>query len=428
MASTLYIQLPPRTVADKLGGWGEQSFSYCLASAEKNILQQGRHAFANLQSLVHQADQTVLLVSASDVNFLQVAVPPMPFAKLKAAIPNLLEEQLLTESADLLFVPSPPVKGQCYVAVVTRSWIEQIFGFGVQLGATKVSAFALSDSLSQHAEIATILIESVPAESQIFEISVRSADQIASGLSIDVPNAAIDQSHTVQQIIAAINILAPQEALQIYVEPSLETALRQVFIAPNDGSRQVQLASLDWKSKIGGVSNRSIDLLAFLSSDGKQSFDWLKWRWSVSMIVFMVMVSLFALNWKWWSLQREANTIRDSIQATYQSAFPKEPASRDPLFQMQQKINAAKKVAGQSSSDDFLVLSAQFAMAWDQLNPAQPASTVTSVEYRERSLFVTPKSMADVRVEQLRPLLKERNLKLEVKDGSLKVFSDVGGM
>ncbi|MBC3872251.1 type II secretion system protein GspL [Undibacterium flavidum] len=428
MASTLYIQLPPRTVADKLGAWSEQTFSYCLASAEKNILQQGRNAFANLQTLVQQAGQTVLLVSASDVNFLQVAVPPMPFAKLKAAIPNLLEEQLLTDPADLVFVPSPPVKGQCYVAVVARVWIEQVLGLGVQLGAARVSAIALSDSLNQHADMATVLVESVQTERQIFEIAVKSPEQIASGLSIDVPGTVTDHTQVVQQIFAAVNILAPQASLQVYAEPSLEATLRQLFVEHDSETRQVQVAPLDWKSKIGGVSNQSIDLLAFLNSDGKQSFDWLKWRWSISLIAFMILISLFALNWKWWSLRREANTIRDSIQATYQSAFPKEPASRDPLFQMQQKINAAKKLAGQSSNDDFLVLSAQFAQAWDQLVPAQATATVTSIEYRERSLFVTPKNLAEVPVEKLRALLKERNLKLEVKDGLLKVFADVGGV
>lgn len=428
MASTLYIQIPPRTVVDGLGVWSEQTFPYCLASAEKNILQQGSLAFLNLQALAQQADHTVLLVSASDVNFVQVAVPPMPFAKLKAAIPNLLEEQLLADSADLIFIPSPPVKGQCYVAVVARTWMEQVLGLGTLLGATRISAFALSDSLHQHTAMTTVLVEAVQAERQLYEIAVKNAEQIASGLSIDAPKTFTDHSQLAQQIFAAVNILAPQDDLQIYAEPSLESALRQLFTAQENESRQVQFAPLDWKSKIAGVSNLSVNLLASLNSDSKQSFDWLKWRWTISLISVMILISLLALNWKWWSLRREANTIRDSIQSTYQSAFPKEPASRDPLFQMQQKINAAKKLAGQSSNDDFLVLSAQFAQAWDQLLPAQPSASVTTLEYRERSLFVTPKNLAEVPIDQLRALLKERNLKLEVKDGLLKVFVDVGGV
>lgn len=428
MASTLYIQLPPRTVADGLGSWEEQTFSYCLASADKNILQQGRHAFSVLKSLVGQADETVLLLAASDVTFLQVTVPPMPFAKLKAAIPNLLEDQLLTESTDLLFVPSLPIKGQCHVAVVSLTWIEQVLGFGAQIGAARVSAFALSDTLPVLPETTTVLVDTVYTDRPVYEVAVRNLAQLTAGLTIDARPTNGDPSQVAQQVFAAIAILAPKANLQVYVESSMESALRATFATSAADERLVQIAPLDWKSKIDGASNRSIDLLAPLKSEGKQSFDWYKWRWSLALIAVMIFISLSALNWKWWSLRREANNIRDSIQATYQSAFPKEPASRDPLFQMQQKINAAKKLAGQSSNDDFLVLSAQFAQVWDQLIPAQAVASVVSVEYRERSLFVTPKNLVEVPVDQLRTALKERNLKLEVRDGLLKIFVDVGGV
>jgi general secretion pathway protein L len=425
MASTLYIQLPPRAVADALGAWGDQTFSYCLASAEKNVLQQGRHAFSKLQEISKDAAQVILLVSASDVSLLHVAVPPMPFAKIKAALPNLLEEQLLADPADLLFVAIPPVDGFCAVAVVVRAWMEQVLGLGTQLGAGKISAFAISSCMTHQAEMSTVLIEAIAANHQIYEVAVKDADQRTSGLSVDAQGMDLTDPTLIQQIHNAVEILAPQEKLLFLVEPALEPLLQE-FAATKD--RQVQFASLDWKAKIAGVSNQTLDLFSSLNLEGKHSFDWYKWRWTMSLLMAMLLISLFALNWKWWSLRSEANMIRDSIQATYQNSFPREPVSRDPLFQMQQKINAAKKLAGQSSNDDFLVLSGQFAQAWDQFVPSQGVASVSSIEYRERSLFVTPKNLAEVPIEPLRAALKERSLKLDVKDGLLKISVEVGGV
>ncbi|MBC3805918.1 hypothetical protein H8K52_01000 [Undibacterium seohonense] len=424
MASTLYIQLPPKVVADTLGGWDSQTFSYCLASAEKNILQQGRHAFSTLQELSKDAGQLVLLVSASDVSFLRVAVPPMPFAKIKAALPNLLEEQLLADPADLLFVATPPVDGFCGVAVVVRSWMEQVLGLGTQLGAGRISAFAMSESTMQHDDMSTILIESEATNYRMLEVTVKSADQIASGLCIDVQNMDLHDPSLIKQIQNAIDVLAPKANVLFYVDSALQTCLQNVDVH----ERQVKFSNLDWKSKIGGISNQTLDLFSSLNLEGKHSFDWYKWRWTMSLLMAMLLISLFALNWKWWSLRREANSIRDSIQATYQNSFPKEPASRLPLFQMQQKIDTAKKLAGQSSNDDFLVLAAQFAQAWDQLVPTQNVSTVANMEYREHSLFVTPKNLSDVPLEQLKSALKERGLKSDVKDGAIKISVEAGGM
>ena len=199
MASTLYIQLPPRAVADTLGAWGDQTFSYCLASEEKNVLQQGRHAFSNLQELSKDAAQVILLVSASDVSFLHVAVPPMPFAKIKAALPNLLEEQLLADPADLLFVATPPVDGFCAVAVVVRAWMEQVLGLGTQLGAGKISAFAISSCMTHQAEMSTVLIEAIAANHQIFEVAVKDADQRTSGLSVDAQGMDLTNPILIQQ-------------------------------------------------------------------------------------------------------------------------------------------------------------------------------------------------------------------------------------
>ena len=142
----------------------------------------------------------------------------------------------------------------------------------------------------------------------------------------------------------------------------------------------------------------------------------------------IVLIVIVGLNTEWWKLQREYDAVRNSITTTYKTAFPNETVIRDPLAQLQQKMNAARKLTGQSSSDDFLVLDAQFAQVWDLVVGAQMSATVSNVEYREKSLWVTPKSSADLPVDRLRAALKEKNLSLDVKEAVLKVSVETGGV
>lgn len=428
MASTLYLQLPPRLVADRLGAMGAQIVAYCQTSADKNILHQGRDALSVIKDRVADVDELILLVSASDVNFIELAVPPMPFAKLKAALPNLLEEQLLTDPSDLLFVPSPPVNGKCTVAVVAKSWMEELLQVSEQFGARKVAAFALSDCLPLPTDFTTVLVEMVAADDRTCEISVKGAGQIRLGLTIDSQGKGFADKDFVSQVYTAIQILAPHQNWQLFAPTELESSLTQFISTDQTTPQQTQFNRPDWKNKIGKPSNQTIDLFSTLNSEGKNSIDWQKWRWTIILLVTMSVLSLLALNWQWMNLRREADMIRDSIHGIYQTAFPREPVSRDPVFQMQQKINHAKKMAGLSGNDDFLVLSAQFAAAWGQVVPGQAGATVNSIEYRERSLIITPKNLAEVPVDQLAALLKERGLKLDVKDSVLKLTVDMGGV
>ena len=108
---------------------------------------------------------------------------------------------------------------------------------------------------------------------------------------------------------------------------------------------------------------------------------------------------------------------------TYRMSFPKETVILDPLAQMQQKINLSRKIAGQSTQEDFLVLAAQFAQVWDMaIAGKQPAPSVVSMEYKEHSLFVKTKSTGLLPLEQLRTGLQEHVLILvSSTDGVLQV-------
>ena len=464
MASTLYLQLPARAataVTAAVGTfsttgadaqWREFLFPYCVASAEKNILQQGKLGLAALSSLAKDFTQVVVLVSASDVTMLKVTVPPMPFAKLKLALPNLLEEQLLADPADLLFIAAPPVDGSCVVAVVSRSWMEQLSRLCESFPVRKISAYSIApvlpadlpidlssntkDSQSLNANLNTrlnttktsVLIESMQDTHEGFDLSVYTQGQQAAGLYLDVSHSASHPEAFNDAIWNALQLFAPQGDLTIYVEPSLTPALQKntALFQDTTQERTVHFLPIDWKCKLASISSRSLDLFSSLQLEGKKTFDWMRWRWSLILGTCAVLVTVLGLNWEWWTLQRESDLIRASLLSSYKTSFPNETVIRDPLAQMQQKINTAKKLTGQSSNDDFLVLSGLFAQAWEQTLGALPVASVAAMEYRERSLYVTPKNMADVPLDRLRSGLKERSLILDVKEGILKISVDTG--
>ncbi|WP_244786256.1 type II secretion system protein GspL [Cupriavidus pauculus] len=107
MSTTLYVRLPHRP-HDQPQPWqfGEMPFALVRASVgEKNrraglphapeLLREG-HA---LPAAMPAADRLVLIVAASDVLLTAAMVPPLPPARLRLALPNLVEDMLATDAA-----------------------------------------------------------------------------------------------------------------------------------------------------------------------------------------------------------------------------------------------------------------------------------------------------------------------------------------
>ncbi len=445
MASTLYLQLPSKSVAASLEAWTDHAWHYCVA-ADKQVLESGHKNIAALVALGVNVQRLVLLVAACDVSFFSVKVPPIPFAKIKLALPNLLEEQVLSEPSELLFIPSPPVDGACQVAVVAKSWMEQVFAAVRVLGINHVNAYSVSEVMGGAEELAILAVEAPVPGQALFDFAVRPAiapktEESASsemvlpaGLSLDLRVFRQDQDtqHLTQSLSAAVQqavqLLMPEGDFVLLVDTPMEQALQGDAGLADLQPRLQKIHKFDWQTKIAGLSQTSLDLFANLRVEGKNSLDWKRWRWSMGLFSLIVLVVILGLNSEWWKLQREYDAVRNSITTTYKTAFPNETVIRDPLAQLQQKMNAARKLTGQSSSDDFLVLSAQFAQVWDAVLGAQMSATVSSVEYREKSLWVTPKSASDVPVDRLRAALKEKNLSLDVKEAVLKVSVETGGV
>lgn len=421
MASTLYIQMPPKSVADTTVGWQDHAFPFCLASADKRPMQHGRQNLNDLKELARSANQTILLVASSDVSFFDVEVPPMPIQKLRTALPNLLEEQLLVDPSELLFVCGNPVNSRCTVAVVGRIWTEALLAAAQVLDARKLSAYPLALSLPQDPDTASVAIEHVlGAEDQIM-LSVKLSSQSCAGLTLSLGRS---ESANVGTALSSIGLFCRGRNLKLFVENSMLLPTQKAVEANSLDVNIIQVEVLDWSHKIAADLPPLLNLFSLLVQENQASFDWPKWRWTVALTACIGLVSVFGLNFEWFRLKSEASALNGSLLATYKNLFPQENSLRDPLLQLQQKIEQSKRMAGQSTEEDFLVMSGQLAQAWQTAHPQ--GIQLANLEYKDRSLIAKPKNVGEVQVDNLRSALREYSLKLEVKDGNYKIWRDDG--
>ncbi|WMW79093.1 type II secretion system protein GspL [Undibacterium cyanobacteriorum] len=427
MASTLFIQIPPRVVVEEQSDWRESAFAFCLASTERHLQQHGRQNLQDLISIARSASQVVLLLASSDVALFSVEVPPMSPQKLKAALPNLLEERVLEDTADLIFASTPIVDGQCTVAAVQRAWMESLYALVSVLEPRKVAAFPLAFGLPLVNEMASVLLEPAGSHGSNLLVSIKTNAAEVAGLALQAQEESVSSS-SLLEILKTVSILSKGLPLELALDNHLQHAFDGIDETHKHELQIVRQFNADWSTKISSEFPHSLNLLAELVAENSVSFDWPKWRWSIGLAAAILLCGLFGLNWEAYQLRSEATALNASLRTNYQQLFPNETGLRDPILQLQQKINQSKKLAGQSTDDDFLVLSGQLALAWQSAHPQQQGAPLASMEYRERALFIKPKNSNDIQLDALRSALREQGLKIDAKDGLYKVSRNEGDL
>jgi general secretion pathway protein L len=441
MANTLYIALPSRAVANDTPDWVTLVWPFALANTEGKILQQGKNSLANLKSLASSANQVVLLLAASDVTLMTVPAPPMAYSKLKMALPNLVEDQLLNDPADSVLVCTTVENGHCSVAAVDKKWMQVLFQSTQVLGVRKLSAYALSCTIQAAEQGVAALLE---GDAHSLELTLRSSAKMGSGITLKPQkssgggvDAAVDGNNmeSVQEVLQFLMLMVPEGSIRLALPAAMMPAYQTLLESDQalfELAARLQLSASDWSYKIAGLKvaghfTQSLDLMAPVALQSQSSFDWSRWKWSFRLAVALAAVWLLGLNLDALHLKQQADGLRSAMVNTYRQNFPKESTVAYPLIQMQQKIGTAKKLAGQSAPGDFLVLAAQFGQSWERAllaNPTASAAAIVSMEYRNQKLFVKVNSMALVPLEQLRAQLRDQSLALlSAEDGVLQLAS-----
>ncbi|PWK31885.1 type II secretion system protein GspL [Cupriavidus plantarum] len=142
MSTTLYVRLPQRP-HDQPQPWQLGAMPFALVrtpvvdksrrvgeASAPDLLREGHASVSELPA----ADRLVLIVAASDVLLTHAMVPPLPPARLKLALPNLVEDALATDAQPCHIAigpglePGAPPRGarRRLLMVADRAWLRAV--------------------------------------------------------------------------------------------------------------------------------------------------------------------------------------------------------------------------------------------------------------------------------------------------------------
>ncbi|WP_338846601.1 type II secretion system protein GspL [Massilia sp. W12] len=401
--TTLYIRHPARANAE------HSACAFALVHENGAVQREGSEKLANLGGLMQSAKRVVLLLAAADVSLLRCKLPALPAAKLKLALPNLVEEQLLGSlSEQIVLAQSGPADadGMHLVAVVNKTWLTQVQQQLRALGAQRISAFPAQLCAGLSADAA--LVESSGANSAELTLVPAGAPAFGFGVLADSPARLLEEvQHSLRQLL-------PQQARVV-----LPSGLLQDWQgALSDAGWQVQ--GDDWKRWIDGARACKLDLMAGVAGGGGAGVQWAQWRWPLTLLGVVALVHIAGLNVEYLRAKREAQQLRQSINQTFRSAFPNEPI-QDPVLQVRKKIDAGKAAAGIAAPDDFTTMSAAFGEALSAVAASRKVAGIASIEYKERSLHIKFKDDGEAPEADMKAALAARHLNLTANGRSWQV-------
>lgn len=405
MASTLFIALPTRHVLQSEADWSSLALPFAVWSDQNQLVQQGAQPLAQLQALAVSVKRLTFLLAAADVSLISVQAPPLTPAKLRLALPNLLEEQLIGDPSESVMLPLASQDGKLSVAVCDRQWLQKL--------AQRIHSWPLRSVQACPAQLAATSIAgecNLLAEQLHGSYGLIARTGQNSGLGMQFDDWA--------GLFAAAEMIAADQAVNLYVPGAQQAGCQQAL--GEFGEHRIHLKTLDWAQRLGGLAATPPDLLAEIGDARRSRFEWKVWRTPVLLASAVLALNLLALNLDWLMQKRTAAGLRTLISQTFQASYPNATVL-EPVMQMRQNVNGSRRLAGQFASDDLVVMTARFTLAWDKVMAGKPAN-IAVIDYKDHALNVKPKSLTAVPIDELRRALNEQSLKLDAgPDGVLHI-------
>lgn len=408
--STLYIRMPSKAAAENAGHWTGLPCPYAVAADNGRVETSGVEPLSSLSAEVARAQRVVLILAASDVGILQVQVPPISAARLRAALPNLVEDQLISDPAECVLVASGS-GGVRTVGVIQRAWLDLLSRSVLAAGARNVAAVPAQLCLPHEEGI-------VSAGLALYEGDIDLAIRLSGQEGIGVPILPDSPAAAAPEVIDALLAVAPHANVRLYVPP-LDLDDYRAALAAHAEAPRIELIEDDWQYWIAGAAGAEwLNLMTGVGMAAAPAIDWRAWRLPLVLAGAVLAVNVLGLNIEWWRLRSETDSLRTMMSQIYRTAFPKDPVV-DPVAQMKQKLAAAKRSAGQPAPDDFLALAAGFGDAWSSSAGAAggTGSQLAALDYKDRGLLVRFKPDAKPPIEQVRNALSARALSVSAAPG-----------
>ncbi|QRR08636.1 type II secretion system protein GspL [Burkholderia sp. MS455] len=420
--STLIVSLPPREPAVPLQEWQWPELPFTLVDKAGQVQRAGRAALA----LLPRANATVLIVAARDVLLLAAKVPPLKGPKLRQALPNIVEDQLIQDplGCHIALDPAALPDGRRVLAVVDRAWFRTICDAFAAAGHRHLSAVPATRCLpaprtsaetasaapadgeaavaadaalvadaveppARPATVAAVLGLATAVEPALVEAGALPAAAGAPRLELAVARGALGEGFAAPASRAAgtLAALAGGGDVELYElgEPGAEPRLASV--GRTDGPLLPGAAPLSFDTFARRALTERFDLCQFEFESQPWRFDRAtvkRLRVPIALVAATLGVAVIGMNLHWWKLSRERDALSAQITETLLSAFPKTTTVLDPPAQMQRQLDQLRLAAGELSPNDFLALASGLTRSMGAL----PLNGIASLDYHDRRLDV----------------------------------------
>ncbi|OMU44613.1 type II secretion system protein GspL [Burkholderia pseudomallei] len=414
--STLIVLLPPREPAVPLQEWQWPELPFALVDKSGHTQRAGRAALA----LLPQAATTVLIVAARDLLMLEQALPPLKGPRLKQALPNIIEDQLIQDPQGCHIAVDPAALdgGRRVLAVIDRAWFKFIVDAFTAAGHRHLRAVPVTRCLppatrrdaaaaAETEAVADVALDRpaghaaaadapgsghagatanapAPAESIVAVALGLAATERAPSLA-EEPAALLPP---VSSAVATLEALANGTPLELYElgEPGAEPQLASV--RPLDDKRLLPGAAIwPFDALVRRALDSRFDLCQFEFEFAPWRFDratFMRLRLPLALAATTLAIAVIGANAHWWKLSRERDALAAQITETLLSTFPKTTTVLDPAAQMTRQLDRLRIAAGELSPNDFLSLASGLARSLGPL----PPNGIASLDYHDRRLDV----------------------------------------
>ena len=347
----LRVRLPP------LGELGADSaIDFEVIDGVRRVLERGTAVPAALPRLA----RVELVIAAPDVLLIDVALPRLSGARLRAALPALAEPMLLGDIEHAFVVAGRPDRaGRSTLAVLDRALLRRALELFARLGIAPASATP-----------EPLTLAAAPGRWR---------------LRIGIGYGTLRMGERLGIACSHAGGADPPVELRLAVEQA-GAARPEAIDVEGECDSAAWTAALGVKVNVtapdpGRAAPVALELLQY--EFGPRMVDWRAWRLPAALAAALALAWVVALNVDAWLKLREERQLRDQMSATFRAAFPRVPVVLDPLAQMRRALADMRSGAGTGDAGDFLPLAAGFAQAGQM-----DAESVRQVEYRDRALLV----------------------------------------
>jgi len=431
LSTTLYVRLPQRP-HDQPQPWQFGAMAFALVRTPvtdksrragvphaPELLREGHAPAGEMPA----ADRLVLIVAASDVLLATAMVPPLPPARLRLALPNLVEDMLATDAAPCHIAlgpaldPAATARGarRRLLMVTDRAWLRAALDnfaehkhrrrhvVAAQLclplapadveqtaapeappsapGAIPVQPATLmvEAAATALAQSASLLDAAAPAESaRMWQVTARTGQYEGFGLLLG------------DQALATWQALAP--AGQWHGDTAAQAHAPVPALRAQPPVARASRISEDWRIWLAGAEDclrdPQLDLAQFEFAQGRMDrWNLRAWRLPLALAAGLLLVQILGMNLQWLMLRHEASRIEAAQVDLLHTAFPNVPPIAEPPLLMRRQVEQLRTASGRSVPGDFLPLADGFARAARQL----PPDALLQLDYRASTLYVTLK-------------------------------------